>query len=387
MTEDRLVSLIIKRLTGQLAPAEEVELEGWASENPGNRAFLSKNEGLLEKEIERWKNIDPAEGYQKWLGYRKARGKAKILRLTGWSAAACMVAAIVIAGVVGKMDHSGIRSEAKVAARDQVQPGRNTATLTLSNGQKILLDSAKNGALGMQGQTRLVKDDSGSISYVAGGKDLSGPMTYNVLTTPQAGQFQLLLPDGSRVWLNNLSSIRYPTAFVGKDRTVEVTGEAYFEIKRNTNMPFIVKVRDEEVEVLGTSFNVMSYPEEGGTRTTLVSGAVRVRTGTNEVKLKPDEQSEAMSGGELKILKDVASQDVISWKNGFFYFGGTASFDVVLRQLARWYDIDVVYQGTVPDLEFSGKIDRNLPLDEVLKYLDKNQVHFRIEGRQLIVLP
>jgi ferric-dicitrate binding protein FerR (iron transport regulator) len=188
------------------------------------------------------------------------------------------------------------------------------------------------------------------------------------------------------VWLNNVSSLRYPTSFVGSDREIELTGEAYFEIAKDATRPFIVKAKDEQVTVLGTSFNVMAYPDEGGTQTTLLTGAVEVRTSSRLAHLKPDEQAQVREGGELNVLKGVPAEDIVSWKNGFFYFG-RASFAVVMRQLARWYDVDVVYEDKAPDLEFGGKIDRSLPLSDLLKFLDKNQIHLRLEGRKLIVLP
>lgn len=388
MTEERLVSLLFKRLSGTLVSEEARELEEWAGESPENQQFLQRNESLLEKKITRWKKFDPAQGYAKWTRYRQSQQRARILRIGALSAAASLLLAVVVISVMGKTGRDGHTAPGGTIAATGVPAGRNTATLTLAGGRQILLDSAGNGEVAMQGRTRLVKDDSGSISYVLAGKGAPPmTMTYNVLTTPRAGQYQLRLPDGSHVWLNNVSSIRYPTAFSGKDRTVELTGEAYFDIAADRNKPFIVKVRDEAVEVLGTSFDVLSYPEEGGTQTTVLTGAVKVRTGTHAVSLRPDEQSRVGQGGDLKVLTAISSEEVVSWKNGFFYFGHTSSFDAVMRQLARWYDVDVVYKGKVPDMDFTGKIDRSLPLEDMLKYLDENGVHFRVEGRKLIVLP
>lgn len=196
----------------------------------------------------------------------------------------------------------------------------------------------------------------------------------------------MILPDGSHVWLNNVSSLRYPTAFRGPNRRVELTGEGYFEIAKVEGKPFIVSVNGEEVEVLGTSFNIKAYADEGNTQTTLLTGSVRVKAEHSIVELRPDEQAQWSGAGKLIIAKDVPSQDIISWKNGFFYFG-RASFKEVMRQLARWYDVDVKYEGAAPDLEFGGKIDRSLPLNDLLHFLDKNQVHLRLEGRTLVVLP
>jgi ferric-dicitrate binding protein FerR (iron transport regulator) len=260
--------------------------------------------------------------------------------------------------------------------------------LTLGNGRQILLDSVGKGLLATQGNTRLVKADSGSLAYQAR-SGASETVVYNILTTPRSGQFQLTLPDGTRVWLNNVSSLRYPTTFEqGKDRRVELTGEAYFDVAKDAGRPFFVKVKDADIEVLGTSFNIMAYPDEGGSQTTLLSGAVAVKSsaGPHVLRLKPDEQAQITPDGGVRVLKDVPSQDIVSWKDGFFYFE-RASFATVMRQLARWYDVDVVYAGKAPDMEFGGKIDRSLPLKDLLKFLDKNQIHFRLEGRKLIVLP
>jgi transmembrane sensor len=388
MTQDRLVLLITRQMSGELDPEETRELELWAAKAPENRRFLDQfsNEVLLEKEIAIWNNIDPAQGYNRWIAYRQSRRRLRILRFSGWSVAASLLLAVVIGDLIGRRHLSKRVAPAVAMKREPVMPGKNTAILTLSNGQQLVLDSVSKGELGIQGNSRLIKADSGSLSYLPSGGDEAATI-YNTLTTPKAGQYQLTLPDGTRVWLNNVSSIRYPTSFKGKDRMVELTGEAYFEIAKDAARPFIVKVRDELVQVLGTSFNIMSYPEEGGTQTTLLTGEVRVKTAAGAaVELKPDQQAEVKTGGKLIVLKDVPSQDIVSWKNGFFYFG-RASFGAVMRQLARWYDVEVVYEGKMPDVEFGGKIDRSVPLDDLLKFLDKNQIHFRLEGQKLIVLP
>lgn len=386
MTEDYLVSLIAKRMFGELGPEEVRELEEWANEAAINRKFLDKlsGEALLEREVDLWKHIEPGEGYTRWVAYRKAHRRTRILRITGGSVAASLLVAFAVGGLIVKTRPALSPASSAVAINQPVMPGRNTATLTLSNGQEILLDSVDKGELAIQGGTSVMKADSGSLAYKAASGSVA--MTYNILTTPKSGEYQLTLADGSRVWLNNVSSLRYPTVFNSKNRVVELTGEAYFEIAKDVTRPFIVKVRDEAVEVLGTSFNVMAYPDEGGTQTTLLTGGVNVKTANGAVQLKPDEQAQVTDGGGLKVLKDVPSEDIVSWKNGFFYFG-RASFAAVMRQLARWYDVDVVYEGKEPDVEFGGKIDRGIPLDDLLKFLDKNQIRFRLEGRKLIVLP
>jgi ferric-dicitrate binding protein FerR (iron transport regulator) len=167
---------------------------------------------------------------------------------------------------------------------------------------------------------------------------------------------------------------------------VELAGEAYFEIAKNPAQPFRVKVGGMTVDVLGTSFNIMAYADEGRIHTTLLTGSVRVQQGSTSVQLRPDEQAQVSAAGDMKVLRNVPAADIVSWKNGFFYFG-QASLKEVMRKLARWYDVDVEYSGAVPDQEFEGKIDRNLPLHDLLQFLNKNQVHFRLEGRKIIILP
>jgi transmembrane sensor len=387
MRKDLLLSLILKRLDGQLSTEEAIELDSWVAESPANGAWLDRlsDEEFLEKELQQYRGIDSAEAHAKWVSDMQARQRSRILKIVGWAVAASLLITVSVIGIMRKPAPGSGQVLVAATNAQVIQPGRNTAILTLSNGQKVLLDSARVGDLATQGNARLVKADSGRLSYSVTGRGKEVGMVYNTLTTPRSGQFQILLPDGSHVWLNNMSSLRYPTSFLGKNRTVELNGEAYFEIAKDAAKPFVVKVNNEEVDVLGTSFNIMAYPDEKSTQTTLLTGIVRVKAGQNAVQLQPDEQAQFSENGGFKVLRDVPSTDIISWKNGFFYFG-RAPFTEVMRQLARWYDVDVKYEGTIPDLEFGGKIDRSLPLNELLKFLDKNQVHFRLEGRTIVVL-
>ena len=388
MTEDRLISLIVRQQSGNLAPDEIRELEQWGDEAIENGEFLRKvsEESLWDKEISIWNNIDTAKGFVIWKACIQARRRARIFRIIRSSAVASMLFAALAIALVNRKQHIGIQTPVAVVVNYPVLPGRNTAILTLANGHQILLDSVAKGQLALQGASRIVKEDNSSVSYVKG-VDEDKNVTYNVLATPKSGQYQLTLPDGSKVWLNNVSSLHYPTSFRGKTRTVDLTGEGYFEIAHDASRPFIVKVRDASIEVLGTRFNVMAYAEEEGSQTTLLNGAVELQTKKATKRLLPDQQAQVGAGGDLKIIKNVASQDIVSWKDGFFYFGKVASFEAMMRQLARWYDVEVIYEGKAPEMEFGGKIDRNLPLNDVLKFLDKNQIHLRLEGRKLVVLP
>jgi transmembrane sensor len=271
-----------------------------------------------------------------------------------------------------------------------VKPGGNKAVLTLADGRRIDLGAAANGVVADQGNTRVAKLSDGQLAY---NKEKTSDeklpvIAYNSLSTPRAGQFTLQLPDGSRVWLNNASTIRYPVAFTSPDRTVELAGEAYFEVAKDAGHPFRVKVQNGgTVDVLGTSFNIMAYSDEPTEHTTLIDGSIRVTENKQSALLRPAEQSALDAQGKLHVTSDVNVQEVIAWKNGFFHFDH-ASLQTTMRQLARWYDIDVVYEGRqFPDQAFNGRIQRDLPLKDVLHGLESDQVHFRLDGRKLIVTP
>jgi ferric-dicitrate binding protein FerR (iron transport regulator) len=290
-----------------------------------------------------------------------------------------------------------------------VQPGGNKAILTLADGRQINLDSSANGVLAAQGNAQISKLSAGQLAYnkgrgAAAATAGSLPLLYNSLSTPRAGQFTLTLPDGTHVWLNNASTLRYPVAFTGADRPVELTGEAYFEVAKDAAHPFRVIVHrantpapgsatgpatDEggSIEVLGTSFNVMAYADEPAERTTLVDGSIRFspRAGSS-VLLHPAQQSVLDDKGALHVLPHVNVDEVTAWKNGYFHFDH-ASLQTTMRQLARWYDVDVTYQGQPAEQQFMGKIQRDLPLSAVLKGLENENVHFKLQGRELTVTP
>lgn len=265
-------------------------------------------------------------------------------------------------------------------------PGGNKALLTLDDGRTIILDSAANGIVAQQGGASISKTENGQLAYKTADAE-SVTVLYNTLSTPRGGQYQVVLPDGSKVWLNSASSLRYPTAFTGKERRIEIKGEAYFEVAKNASTPFIVNVEGKaEVQVLGTHFNINSYADEPAIATTLLEGSVRV-TGlqTKETKLiSPGQQARLNANGQLSLGKNVDVAQVMAWKNGIFNFEN-ADLPTVLRQLSRWYDVDVVYEAAVPQREFGGKMQRDLKLSQILRILEKNGVHYRVEGKKLII--
>jgi transmembrane sensor len=276
-----------------------------------------------------------------------------------------------------------------VKSKKDIAPGKDGAILTLEDGRTIVLDSLGNGVIAEQNGTKVVLKN-GQLVYDKDGSDGSA-IAYNTMTTPRGRQFQLVLPDGSKVWMNAASSLRYPTMFTGNERKVEVSGEVYFEVAKNAKMPFRVKVNDEtEIEVLGTHFNINAYKNEASISTSLLEGSVKIISGQDNAILKPGQQGQVYNGAArspIKIVQSVDMEKVMAWKNGVFNFED-ATLEEVMRQLERWYDIEVVYEKGIPKQEFIGKMGRDLNLSEVLRGLEMNKVHFRIEdGRKLVVLP
>jgi ferric-dicitrate binding protein FerR (iron transport regulator) len=275
-----------------------------------------------------------------------------------------------------------------VAAHD-LAPGGNKATLTLADGSHITLDSANTGVVAKQGNATVQKLANGRLAY----RRVEAPSTavlFNTLTTPRGGQYQLSLPDGTQVWLNAQSSITYPTAFTGSTRKVTITGEAYFEVVKNAHQPFSVEDKGMTIEVLGTSFNVNGYDDEEFSTTTLVEGKVQVSYEKVGALQNPGMQARVFRapnpGNQLPAIKvgQANIEEALAWKNGLFQFDH-ADVQTVMRQLARWYDVDVSYEGPVPDDRFQGKIPRDANVSQVFRVLQKEQVHFRIEGKKIIV--
>lgn len=265
---------------------------------------------------------------------------------------------------------------------NDVPPGQEGAILTLSSGETIVLDHAANGALAQEGATEVIKQN-GQVVYK--GSSADGAVVYNTMTTPRGRQYNLLLADGSRVWLNAASSITYPTAFTGKERKVAITGEVYFEVAHNAGMPFVVQKDGVRVQVLGTHFNVNSYTEESSLKVTLLEGAVRVVHGIHRSDIRPGQQAQVRESN-VKLVNNVNLEEVMAWKNGTFRFGGTG-IESIMRQLSRWYDVEVVYNQK-PDEIFYAEIPRNTPLSDVLKALElTGEVRFAIEGKKIVVMP
>ena len=298
-----------------------------------------------------------------------------------WFAAAAVILVMLGTGIYFRSLHSGSHESAKETVMLNVSPGGNKAVLTLADGSQVALDSTGNKVF-QQGNT-VVRQQGGQLQYAATATTL--PVSFNTLSTPRGGQFRVVLPDGTTVWLNAASTLRYPTAFTGNERKVIVTGEAYFDVAKNDNQPFRVQLNEQTtIEVLGTQFNVNSYKEETSIQTTLIEGAINVRKGTEKVLLKPGQQAQTTTDAIAVYNADI--EQVTAWKNGLFNFHN-ASVEEVMNQLSRWYDIEVIYEGKIPSLTFDGKMGRDLNLMQVIKILKYMKLNFRIEGKRLVVMP
>jgi ferric-dicitrate binding protein FerR (iron transport regulator) len=284
-----------------------------------------------------------------------------------------------------------------LTTQPDILPGSNRAMLTLSDGSTIVLDEATNGSLASQGNIKVIKLTDGQLSYQSRGADENSPATdagnlYNTITTPKGGQYQVVLPDSSVVWLNAASSLRFPVSFAHvARRTVELTGEAYFEIAKNTSAPFTVKHSGTEIQVLGTSFNVNAYADEDAIRTTLLEGSVKVVQQQSAVVLKPGQQASVIHGNDNTVnpvirVQRTDTEDAVAWKNGLFVFNN-ADIQSIMRQISRWYDVEIRFEGKLPVDKFIGEVPRNSKVSEVLKIIELNNIHFNISGKTITLLP
>ncbi len=367
-------------------------VENWLKELTENAQWQWTEEEKVSFGAEVKKRIE--DEVQKSLPQRR-------LRRIGFLRAA--VAATVV-GVMGLALYVLFSGDAKVDGQPNVKavaesdhrvlPGRTGAILTMAGGEQVLLDSAGVGTLAVEGGMRIVHD-RGEIRYTEEGSDIKETL-YNTISTPRGREYQLLLSDGTRVWLNAESSIRYPVKFGQDQRKVEMSGEVYFEVARQLGKtgkktPFLVEVSDEthswgEVEVLGTAFNINAYRDQGIVKTTLIEGSVMVRTDAASEFLRPGQQSRINNNNLITVMDGINTNAETSWKNGFFSYDNT-SIETVMKELSRWYDIEVVYEGAVPPSRyFWGDIQRKASLSSVLKILESSGIKFAEQGRKITVL-
>ncbi len=393
-TEQDIARLILKYFRDEISPSETAHLERWLAESPQNRLFfegLDDENDILqlmameEQDEEQGMKTKLLQEIQKRIGMEEKPVPAIGGRLRRWYGAAAAVILIATSAWFfwgqGNLEESVVDLPLVKEEVQDVLPGTDRAILTLSNGQQVELDNS--GRQVITDGELAIANNGGELVYAASDKTV-----YNTMTTPKGGQYKITLADGSRVWLNAASSITFPTRFAGNAREVQVTGEVYFEVERNKKMPFVVKLPgDARVEVLGTHFNVNTYNDETYQTTTLVEGLVRVTNAGAQVELTEGQQASITAkhttDRAIKVT-EVNVEEVTGWKNNLFVFN-EADIPTVMRQISRWYDLDISYNGPVPSTLYKGKIPRDFTLSQVLNALKLAGVHFKVEGKTLIV--
>lgn len=398
---DRIAPLLQKLLAGELLSEEELQLlEEWKGRSAENRALFERiqHPSAVQEMFKTWHGIEKNRELNKQRGMSRVNDlvnhaagvapRVHFLRRKFFRYAAAAILLLCVGAyflVIRKSADRQLADNHRPA--DIIAPGRNGAVLTLADGSKVVLDSMGNGVVANQSGVPVFLQN-GQLAYGPTGSSTS-TVAYNTVSTPKGRQFQLVLPDGSKVWLNAASAIKYPTVFTGKERRVKLEGEAYFEVAKNAEMPFKVTAGDAtEIEVLGTSFNISSYKNETAISTTLLEGVVRLNAYRQTQTLKPGQQAEVLpSKAQLKAPVKADVDKVMAWKNGLFNFDD-ATLQEVMRQLERWYDIEVTYAKDIPAIRFGGEINKQNTLQDVLQILEQSNVHFRLEqGRKLVVIP
>lgn len=393
MKKKTLQDLVRKKHKGTLSDEEQEQLTAWES-------ALDQEEGLLELhtpeeqiQLQRrmWERIEGNANSSGQLIQLSTRRRKK-----RWYSFAAAASILILLGISGYLfflrkpnREIANNPDARQLLKPDVAPGSNQAILILGNGSAIRLDNAQNGLLTRQGNANITKMANGQLAYNLLNEKPTD-ILFNILTTPRGGQYQLTLPDGSRVWLNAASSIRFPSSFTGKERKVQITGEVYFEVAKDAARPFRVDVETgkggpAEIEVLGTDFNVNAYSEEPAIKTTLLEGSVRIKKENAARLLSPGQQASLTTTG-IRLEENVDLSKVVAWKNGFFWFDNT-DLHTLMRQVSRWYNVDVQFEGQIPEENFSGKISRSEPLSRFMKVLEVNDVHIKMEGRKITIMP
>ncbi|MDR6568993.1 DUF4974 domain-containing protein [Chitinophaga ginsengisegetis] len=387
--KDNIYHLIEKYLAGTITPAEEAQLMAW---------YQDHNQTDVEWPSE---NADEEEQVRLRMLLRMNQQINTPVTRSGttrrlWYYLSAAASVLLIVGFATYFYYPQIHRSTRpaVIARDvkDIGPGGNKAILTLANGDKVVLEEAKNGLISQQGNTSVNKTGSGSLLYNKEAGSAAATIVYNTLSTPYGGQYQMTLQDGTKVWLNAGSSLRFPASFPGNERNVILTGEAYFEVAKDNARPFFVTVNAGSgapmtVRVLGTHFNINAYPDEQHNIVTLLEGAVKVGCGQENALLAPGKEAILnRTSGKINI-KDGDTEGAVAWKNGYFLFENE-KIESIMRQISRWYDVEISYQGDVSGKAIGGSLSRSKNVSEVLNMLElTGTVHFKINGRRITVMP
>lgn len=382
-TNNHIAVLLIKRLSGELTDFEELELKQWIQQSEDNRKVADeflKNDSFKEGLRDLMQKETIWERIQEQINLRSG----KVIRVNWYKRIAIAASVFLVFGLSAYLaffQKSDRNKDQEVTKTADINPGGYKARLILSDGRSIILDSAADGELAQQGNTSVLNKNN-QLVYESSAH--LGTVEYNTLATGRAEMYSLTMADGTKVWLNSESSIYFPVAFNDKERRVEVTGEVYIQVAKNPSKPFIVSANGLEVLALGTEFNLNSYKDEDGISTTLVEGTVKVSKGGINTILQPGQQTKLIRNGQFTPPASINIDEITSWRNGWFHFE-SADLKTILRQFARWYNVEVVYEGPVKNRKFFGIVKRSSSLSTVLEILHDNDIIFRIDGKKLIV--
>lgn len=377
--------LILKYLNEELTESESAELNAWIKADPAHEQLFQEltNESEIRKELAIMDAFSVEEAKQAFLNKLKPVPMKR--RNLKWYYAAASVVVLLALGLL--LRNSSPETEAplniveELKKAELITPATDKAILTMADGQKIEISPSTSGLISKQDKVDLVAED-GEIRYnVQGAVD---KMQYNTLTTPKGGQYKLILEDGTKLWINAASSITFPVAFIGNERKVVLHGEGYFEVAPDAKRPFRVEMDHGMVEAIGTAFNVNSYEDDPISKTTLIEGKVRVQSNKEDIILIPGQQANISTAGDIKKITDVDTDAELAWKNGQFVFK-SATVPEIMKQLSRWYDIDVKFQQESPKDKFSGIVNRSGNLSEVLRILNEGGIRFKINNRTIII--
>lgn len=382
----RLQELANKYLKGTITVDEQAEFDLWFIEESQNELIVSETVALSEAEHAKILFNRIHASISKSEQADRPRRLLKNVAMYGG-------AILILSFIAFRLSIKQIHYKMALNQMQKIEPGSNKAILTLDNGAQIVLNQTKNGLVANQGNSAISKTQGNQIIYKVFANNTTPPL-YNTITTPNGGEFRVTLPDGTKVWLNSASSLKYPTAFTGKERDVKLTGEAYFEVAKNKDMPFKVLTKGQTVEVLGTHFNVNAYEDEPAVKTTLLEGSVNIITeGGEGGHLRPGQQSAFILGKGNLMINDADTAQAVAWKNGLFYFKD-ADVGSIMKSLARWYNIEVEFDGQMPQRRFSGKIYRNVNAAQVLEIIGDADINYKVEDskdgktrKKLIITP
>jgi transmembrane sensor len=365
--------MLLDKINDILSPEEEVIFDAWYKESASHRDYFERVQNNYKIEINDFDiDLDKA-----WSTVDKKISPKKNNRSYYRYAVAASIALLIGVGYFSLTN--------KVITKPQtvVEKNSNDITLTLSDGSKVVLTDKKNGVVAND-KSAVITTKDGQIRYDQNNEKHTGKVTYNTLITPNGKTFQVELPDGTIVWMNAGSSLKYPTYFEGSQRSVVLTGEAYFEVAHNEKMPFRVLSNAQQVEVLGTHFNIRAYTNEPILKTTLLEGKIKISEEGNSLLVKPGQQILVSLSNHTMRSIEVNTDAAVAWRKRLFYFEN-ARYDEIMREIERWYDVEVSYKGKIPEGQFEGAIQKDLKLEQVLKMLESKDVHFKVAGKEVIV--